>query len=102
MRGDQIVRPTSGSFYELLGGRKTLDRVHKRFYDRLYSHPVFGVFFADVKQEYQESQQSDFMMAEFGGPQDYRGRLVHGAHQHMFITEKLFDFRHEILKETLD
>lgn len=95
-------RTCGHALFERLGGRKTLDRVHKRFYDKIYAHPVLGAFFVNSEQEYQESQQSDFLTAEFGGPEQYRGRLPDGAHQHMFITEELFELRHKILAETLD
>lgn len=78
------------------------ERVHKRFYDKLFAHPIFSAFFVGKEQQYQESQQTDFMAAEFGGPREYRGRLPDGAHQHLFITEEHFELRHNILAETLD
>ncbi len=93
---------TAPSLYDALGGRECLERVHKRFYDKVFFHPVLGAFFADKNRDHQEDQQSDFMAAQFGGPRLYGGRFPDGAHQHMFITEAHFELRHTILTETLD
>lgn len=90
------------SLYDRLGGRPCLDRVHRRLYDRIYAHPVLSAFFAGKDQRYQESQQSDFMAGEFGGPRDYRGRLPNCAHPHLFVTDAHFELRHAILAETLE
>lgn len=90
------------SLYDLLGGRPCLDRVHKKFYDKVFNHPVLGAFFVTKPQEIQESQQSDFLAGEFGGPQIYCGRFPGDAHQHLFITEEHFELRHSILAGVLE
>lgn len=102
MHGNHKNGSSGKCLYDRLGGRECLERVHKRFYDKIFAHPVLAAFFADTQQQYQENQQSDFMAAEFGGPKLYRGRLPDGAHQHLFITDELFELRHNMLKETLD
>lgn len=103
MPGNQSDQPSGESLFDRLGGRQCLERVHKRFYDKLFAHPVLSAFFVHKEQKYQENQQSDFMTGEFGGPTDlYRGRLPDGAHQHMFITDAHFELRCDILAETLD
>lgn len=89
------------SLYALVGGRPCLERVHAAFYNKIFTHPRFRAFFANVEQAHQESQQTDFMAMEMGGPAKYGGRLPDGAHQHMFITEEQFDLRHQILSDTL-
>lgn len=91
-----------GSLYDQLGGRECLARVHRRFYDKLFEHPVLGAFFRNNQQQHQEDQQTDFMAAQFGGPNRYGGRFPDAAHQHMFITEAHFELRSQILSETLD
>ncbi len=80
------TRAAEPSLYDALGGRECLERVHKRFYDKVFFHPVLGSFFADKNRRHQEDQQSDFMAALFGGPRVYGGRFPDGAHQHMFIS----------------
>ncbi len=89
------------SLYEQLGGRATLERVHKIFYDKLYAHPWIGQFFVDVPRNVIEPQQTDFMAQTFGGPAMYCGKFPIPAHKHMFITEELFDLRHTMLGESL-
>ncbi len=97
----QAIAPRA-SLYDQLGGRECLERVHRRFYDKAFNHPILGAFFNGKSQQHQEDQQSDFMAAQFGGPQRYGGRFPDGAHQHMFITEAHFELRQKLLAETLD
>jgi len=87
--------------FERLGGRPTLDKVHKIFYDKLFSHPWLKNFFAGTKQEHLEKLQSDFMGSVFGGPKIFSGRMPIDAHTHMFITEEIYNTRHELLRESL-
>ena len=93
--------PARSSLYEQLGGRPTIERVHKLFYDKLYAHPWLGQFFAEVPQALIEAQQTDFMAQAMGGPSMYCGKFPIPAHKHMFITEELFDTRHALLVESL-
>lgn len=87
--------------YEALGGRDTLKRVHKIFYDKIYAHPWIGQFFAKVSQEIIENQQTDFMTDAMGGPKVYCGRLPIPTHANMFITDELFELRGQLLRESL-
>lgn len=89
------------SFFDRVGGRPTLDRVHKRFYDKVFEHPWMGQYFAHVEQEVIEMLQSDFMTGQFDGGQVFCGRPPARAHMHLAITAELFDLRHELLKESL-
>ena len=36
-----------------------------------------------------------------GGPKMYCGKFPVPAHKHMYITEELFDLRHQMLKESI-
>lgn len=89
------------SLYDQLGGRPTIERVHKLFYDKLYAHPWIGQFFTDVPRHVIEDQQTDFMAQTMGGPAQYCGKFPIPAHKHMFITEELFDLRHAMLEASL-
>lgn len=88
--------------FDRLGGRATLEHVHKLFYDRIYAHPWIGQFFHGINQNQIESQQTDFMTTLFGGPKNYGGRMPIDAHEHIRITNDLFDLRQRLLKEALD
>jgi len=94
-------KPDEASLYDQLGGRSTLERVHKAFYEKIFVHPDFAALFDTLRIEHQISQQTEFMMGLFGGPKIFGGRPPKGAHQHLFITEEQFELRHQILGDTL-
>ncbi|MFT6363964.1 MAG: hemoglobin, partial [Planctomycetota bacterium] len=83
--------------YAAVGGRPVLERVHKLLYDRLFSHPWLGAFFAEVEQDFIESQQTDFMSSVSGGPKSYVGQPPLPSHVHMFLNEEIFELRHKML-----
>lgn len=89
------------SLFEELGGRKTLEKVHKIFYDKIYADIWIGQFFKHIKQDLIEVQQTDFMAQAMGGPKEYCGALPIPAHKHMNIGEELFKLRHAMLKDSL-
>lgn len=91
----------TNSFYEEIGGRETLNKVHKIFYDKIYKDPWIGLYFANIPQEHIENQQSDFMAQIMGGPQMYLGNQPIPTHKHMFITLELFELRTKYLTESL-
>lgn len=89
------------SLFSKLGGRQTLERVHKVFYDKIYEHPWLKHFFSNVDQKLIENQQTDFMTSNMGGGQIYSGAFPKNAHKHMYITEELFDVRKKLLSDSL-
>ena len=89
------------SLFNRIGGKSTLIKVHKIFYDKAYAHPWLSQYFTDKPQEILESQQTEFMGQLFGGPKAYAGKTPKMAHQHMMITEELFDIRSQLLAESL-
>lgn len=87
--------------YDAIGGRPTLERVHKRFYDDLYADPWLGGFFVDIDQDLIESQQTDFMSGVMGGPKCFAGQSPRQAHRHMFITDDMLTYRSRILERAI-
>ena len=67
----------------------------------MYKHPWLSLYFQNVPQEHIENQQTNFMMGSLGGPKAYAGRFPVPAHEHMFITEELFDLRSALLLPSL-
>lgn len=98
------LRPDAvpGSLFDRVGGRPTLDRVHKVFYDKAYEHDWMKNFFLGVEQEAIESAQSDFMTQAMKGGKIFCGRPPGLAHVHVEVSEELFDLRHQMLAESLD
>lgn len=89
------------TFFLEIGGLEVIKKVHKIFYDKIYAHPWIGKFFQGIDQNVIESQQTDFMGQNFGGPVYYLGKLPVATHKHMLITEKLFELRSSLLEESL-
>lgn len=92
---------TSNSLYDRLGGKATLQHVHKIFYDKVYAHPWLSQYFIGKDRQILEDQQTDFMMSIMGGPKLYMGRTPKYAHQHMVITEELFELRQQLLSDSI-
>lgn len=91
----------SKTLYTRLGEKETFDKVHKIFYDKVYAHPWLKQFFTDKPQIFLEEQQTDFMIQIMGGPKRYAGKSPKSAHQHMVITEELFNLRSKMLSESI-
>jgi truncated hemoglobin YjbI len=89
------------TIFQRIGGKPYLQKIAKRFYDKLYAHPWLQKYFVNVRQEFIESQQVDFMSGVLGGPKEYSGRTPADAHPHLYITEELFNLREKFLMEAL-
>ena len=89
------------SLLEEIGGRSVLEKVHKIFYDKLYEHPWLKGYFDGIDQKKIEDQQTDFMMQLTGGPKIYAGKTPKSAHQHILITDELFELRSSLLSESI-
>lgn len=89
------------TLYDRLGGKGTFIKVHKIFYDRVYVHDWLSKYFTDKPQEVLENQQTDFMVQLMGGPKIYGGKAPKFAHQHMVITEELFELRAQMLSDAI-
>ena len=95
------IASTPTTLFAQIGDYDTVKRVHKIFYDKIYADPWMSQFFQGVDQTHIENQQSDFMVSAMGGPENYSGAFPIPAHQHMNITDELFQYRHTLLKESL-
>ncbi len=89
------------TLYEALGGRATLARVHRIFYDKVYLHPWLGQFFTGHDQRAIEDRQTSFMGEKMGGP-PYIGKPVAQVHENMYIPHELYELRHRLLAESIE
>jgi len=78
-------KPAKKTLFEQLGGIETLERVHKRFYDKIYIHPWLKHFFEGHEQAAIELRQTQFMAEKFGADIRYPGMALELAHRRMFI-----------------
>jgi truncated hemoglobin YjbI len=79
--------------------KKQIAKVNKAFYDGVYKDPWLSLVFQTVNQEHIESQQTDFMLGAYGGPQNYSGRNPVHAHPHIYVDEAMWQLREKYLKE---
>jgi hemoglobin len=89
------------SLFVQVGGRQVLEDVHRKFYDKIYEHAWLSQFFGLIEQDMIERQQTDFMSFAMGGPPVYCGRMVPRVHEHMMVSEELFQLRSELLEQSL-
>jgi hemoglobin len=88
--------------FEARGGRESLEKVCKVFYDKVYAHPWLKLYFEKIPQEHIERQQVNFMQKVLGGFDRYSGKTPPAAHKHMFITEELFQVRQQLLRDSFN
>jgi truncated hemoglobin YjbI len=89
------------TLFDRLGGKHTFVKVHKIFYDKAYAHPWLSKYFTEKPQHVLEEQQTDFMIQLMGGPKIYAGKTPKSAHQHMMISEELFELRSAMLSDSI-
>ena len=97
----QTSQQSQQTLFDAVGGLETLKKVHKIFYDKIYTHYWLKLFFSGHDQQSIENRQTAFMAEKMGGSVEYFGKQPFMAHRHMYITRKLYDIRHELLKESL-
>ncbi len=90
------------NFFEEIGGRACIERVHDILYGKLFSHPWLKGYFAHTRRELVESQQNDFWAGLMGGPNVYGGRSPAHAHVHMFIPAQAYAVRHALLGDAIE
>lgn len=84
--------------FEEMGGRAAIEKVTDAFYDKVYADAWLGPFFDGIPRTHIQSQQNDFMQAALGGRSGYSGKTPPTAHQHIYITEEMFEARQAHLK----
>lgn len=100
----QIAHDEDGYDPDLLneiGGEEVIFKVHQRFYAVLFDEPWLETFFFGKSKESLIIKQSQFMVAAFGGSNNYTGDTPAFVHMHMFITEEMSKVRGRILREAI-
>ena len=84
-----------------IGGEDIVLKVHQRFYDVIFNEPWLETFFLGKSKEALIKKQTQFMVAAFNGPNNYKGDTPAFVHMHMFITDEMADLRERILKASI-
>jgi len=90
------------SLFNDIGGLKVMQRVHTRFYDKIYAHPWLKEFFKGHNQQTIELRQTQFMAEKMGANIEYPGMALELAHRRMYIPIELLKVRQSILRESLE
>ncbi len=85
--------------YDELPDKRIIYRINVRFYEKVYADPWLSKVFKNTKQDHITNQQTHFITAALGGPNNYSGRMVSNAHPHIFISENMFEHRAQLLHE---
>lgn len=91
----------TGSLYQEVGGYEVVERVHRRFYETIFAEPWLGIFFNTKSISSLVLKQTKFMVAAFGGPDDYHWDTPAIAHMHMFVTDEQADVREILLRNAI-
>lgn len=97
--GDKM--DNDAGLYEEIGGADVVHRVHQRLYDALFDEPWLEKFFYGKSKEVLVEKQTQFMIAAFNGPNNYKGDTPAFVHMHMFITEEMLEVRNTLLKNAI-
>ena len=84
-----------------VNGEEGIFKVHHRFYDVMFDEPWLGQFFYGKSKESLVIKQTQFMVAAFGGINNYTGDTPAFVHMHMYVTDEMSDFRQKILKQAI-
>ncbi len=90
------------ALFDRMGGRQSLIKINKIFYDKVYKHPWMKLYFENIPQQHIEDQQVDFMQKVLGGENLYVGKAPPAAHMHIFVSEELLEVRQQLLREAFE
>lgn len=80
----------SDSLYSRLGGTEGIARIASDLVDNHIANPLIGARFAGSDVAAMKALATDFFVMGAGGPQNYRGKDMLGAHRHMNISDNEF------------
>jgi len=78
------------TLYDRVGGASALETVVGAFYDRVLADDHLERFFEYTDMPRQQRSMSAFLSMALGGPNEYDGRPMKEAHEHLGITELHF------------
>lgn len=89
------------SLYVETGGTGIIEQVHTRFYQTMFEDAWIGRFFLTKSMTSLILKQTRFMVAAFGGPDEYIWESPAMAHMHMMVTAEQADIRETLLRNAI-
>ena len=87
--------------WQALGGEPGLRAVLEDFYTRVYADERLAPFFTDVGLDWAIDKQFNFLRSIFTGARNYMGNMPRRAHYWMVVSDELFDYREDLLRDCL-
>lgn len=90
------------TLYDRVGGASALEAVVDAFYDRVMADDDLEAFFRKTDMKRQRTFMRAFLAMALGGPNEYDGRPMKEAHEHLGVTELHFTLIAGHLAATLE
>lgn len=87
--------------YEKIGGKAGVDVAVDKFYEYMLADDRVKHFFNHVNMEKQRERQKAFIIYALGGSDDYTGKNMRDAHQHLVDEHGLNDIHFDATAENL-
>ena len=79
------------SLYDQLGGEATVNLAVEKFYKKVLNNEELIEFFEEVNMEKLRQHQKNFITLVLGGPNEYKGRDMRKADEHLKLNDRHFD-----------
>lgn len=97
---DVAFPPPDPALWEALREGALLSEILTDFYTRVYADPRLSPFFKNVTKQRLTEKQYAFLKRTITGELCYFGDRPRNAHHWMVISNELFDYRNELLRQT--
>ncbi|MFP4611564.1 MAG: 2Fe-2S iron-sulfur cluster-binding protein, partial [Thiohalophilus sp.] len=91
--------PPDPELWRALKEGALLSEILPEFYARVYADPYLSPFFKNVTRQRLIEKQYSFLKRAITGEQCYFGERPRNAHHWMVISDELFDYRNDLLKQ---
>lgn len=90
------------TLYDKYGGFATVNKLVQALYAKIAESKILAPYFEGIDMQKLMDHQTKFFSGILGGPVEYTGRELKGAHARLAITEDAFSEVLELLEETLE
>ena len=90
------------TLYDKYGGFATVNKLVQALYVKIAESKILAPYFEGIDMQKLMDHQTKFFSGILGGPVEYTGRQLKGAHASLGITEVDFSEFAELLEEILE
>jgi len=89
------------SLYERIGGKPAIEASVDLFYQKVLADESVAHFFVGIPMDRLKKHQETFLTFAFGGPNDYTGRSMRGAHKKLVVEHGLVESHYDTVVQHL-